>query len=246
MKALRWILLACLSLSFSCPVLAESDVIRRQQVLALLPVLHSGQSDEACSQAMYQTLVRQNGYDLLPDWYVLEQLAHNPARWQNDWPGLFSRLKEADLAILNHLEELPPDATQPTPVSQWQLVGILLQKGPPAKILRSEVMTFAPGERVAGCEKMAHRLLGQPEAETFHSPALSATLSLLIPGAGHLYRGGFDGIAMGAGFLGAYLLMAYLGFSDTAAPTVTRSQWGGLLLLLTFADVVTAFFLADQ
>lgn len=240
----RWLALG-LALLLAWPAGAETEVIRRQPVLALLPVLEQNQPDPVCSEVMYQTLMRQPAYDLLPDWYVMQRLNQNPARWQNDWEGLFGQLKEANLAILNHIEPHTPEANQPAGDS-LQLVGILIAPGPPAKILRAEVLPFAPGDRGASCARMAHRLLGQPEPEPFRSPALSATLSLLIPGAGHLYRGGFDGILMGAGFLAAYLGMAWLGFSDASAPTVTRSQWGGLLLLLTLTDVVTAYFLADR
>lgn len=218
------------------PLLAQPDSEQRVG-LALIPVLAQNQPEPVCTQAMYQTLMRQSGYALLPDWYVLRRLEQEPARWQSDWAGLFKRLPEAKLAILNRLE---------TSNEGSKLVGILVEQGPPARILRAEVISL-PGTALAdGCERMARRLLGQPEPEPFRSPALSGTLSLLIPGAGHLYRGSWDGLAMGAGFLGAYMVMAYLGFSDVASPSVTRSQWGGLLLLLTFADVVTAYFLADK
>lgn len=59
---------------------AEPDLIRRHPVLALLPVLQQGQAETNCSQAMYQTLMRQPDYDLLPDWYVLQRLESDPAR----------------------------------------------------------------------------------------------------------------------------------------------------------------------
>lgn len=243
-RKLKALMLAgLLAVPFCTPALAADEIIRSRQVLALLPVLRENRPDVACSEAMYQTLMRQPAYDLLPDWYVLQRLEQNPARWENDWGGLFGRIKEADLAMLNRIEIHPPGEGQN---GGLQLVGILIQQGNPAKILRAEVLPFAAGELTVSCEKMVHHLLGQPEPETFRNPALSATLSLLIPGAGHLYRGTFDGVLMGVGFLAAYLGMTFLGFSDSTAPTVTRSQWGGLLILLTLVDVVTAYFLADQ
>ncbi|MEZ0370091.1 MAG: hypothetical protein ACAI44_13470 [Candidatus Sericytochromatia bacterium] len=241
MKLLATILSLLLSLPAQAAP-AEAPAHGRRG-LALIPVLQQDASQSQaqiqpeCTNAMYRTLMRQPAYALLPDWYVLSRLEQDPVRWQSDWSGLFSRLPEAELAILNHLEAGPDGQ---------QLVGILVEQGPPARILRAEVMSLQGDELAGGCERMARRLLGQPEPETFRSPALSAMLSLLVPGTGHLYRGGVDGIAMGAGFLGAYLVMSYLGFSDGSSPTVTRSQWGGLLLLLTFADVVTAYFLVNN
>lgn len=234
-------LLAILSLQALPALAAEPEIIRRQPVLAILPALTPTGSDPACSQALYQTLIRQQDYSVLPDWYVLERLDQAPARWQSDWSGLFARLPEAEFALLSQLEPAGPH--QPA-----RLVTILVQQAQPLQltpqILRSEVLE--PGDDLAeGCRSMALRLSGEPPNKPFQSPALSATLSLLIPGAGHLYRGGADGFAMGAGLLGAYVVIAYLGFSDSA-PGVSRSQWGGLLILLTLVDVVTAYFLADR
>lgn len=224
-----------LNLNLTAAVQAQ-DIIRRNPVLALVPVIQNETIEPVCSAAMYQTLIRQPDYHILPDWYVLERLEQNPSRWQSDWTALFQQISEAEFAMLTRLE---------TPAEGPRLVGILLRAANPPQVIRAEVMDAHPANLGADCEKMARRLLGQPETEAFQSPALSATLSLLVPGAGHLYRGGFDGIAMGVGFLGAFLAMAYVGFSDSA-PQLSRSQWGGLLVLLTLVDVVTAYFLADQ
>ncbi len=225
----------CGTLALTSPVRAQ-EIIRRNPVLGLVPVLQNDVIEPVCSAAMYQTLIRQPDYYILPDWYMLERLEQNPARWQSDWVALFGQLKEAEYAMLTRLE-----ASAEGP----RLVGILLKSANPPQVIRAEVLDTDPGRLSADCEKIARRLLGHTERENFQNPALSATLSVLVPGAGHLYRGGADGILMGVGFLGAYLTMAYLGFSD-AAPQLSRSQWGGLLVLLTLVDVVTAYFLAEQ
>ncbi|PKL75587.1 MAG: hypothetical protein CVV27_14595 [Candidatus Melainabacteria bacterium HGW-Melainabacteria-1] len=244
-KTLKPLLLICLLLGYLQPGLAEPvDIIRRQPSLALLPVLSPEGGVPACSQALYQALIRQPAYHVLPDWYVLQALDQDTARWQSDWSGLFARLPEAEYVILSQITPVLDASGQPS--SHRQLVGILLQQADPPRLLKSEVLPLPAGEPAESCARLSDHLLGRAQAEPFRSPALSATLSLLIPGAGHLYRGGADGFLMGAGFLGAYVTMAYFGFSDSAAPALTRSQWGGMLLLLTLLDVVTAYFLADR
>lgn len=246
MKFLAWFLAGLLLWLGFWPGLAlgqeaADTPLVAQPVLAVIPAIHNHQTETACSESIYQTLIRWPAYQVLPDWYILQKLEQAPERWQNDWQGLFERLPEAEYALLaqvttvNSLPVGPHQATQ-------QLVGILLARQPTPHILRSEVL---PLQSPLDCEKLARHLMGQPEQERFRNPALSGVLSLLIPGAGHFYRGQWDGVAMGAGFLGAYLTLAFLGFSDVTSPQVSSSQWGGFLVLLSLLDVVTAYFMAQ-
>lgn len=215
--------------------MAAQQLIRRQPVLMILPP--SGQTgyEALCSQAMYRTLVQSQQFQILPDWYVYRELGP-PEPWQKDWPGLFQRLPEAEQALLLQLNDR---AEGP------ELVTLLLQRGTPPGVLRAEVRVLDPGGAERECESLARELLGLAEPPPFRNPALSATLSLMVPGAGHFYKGTPESVALGVGILGSWLTLAYLGFSESS-PGLTQPQWGGLLLLLTLTDVVLAYFLAGQ
>ncbi|MGV3522710.1 MAG: hypothetical protein ACO1RX_00715 [Candidatus Sericytochromatia bacterium] len=216
------------------PTFAQ-ELIRRQPVLMVLPP--SGQTgyETLCSQAMYRTLVQSQAFQVLPDWYVNRELGA-PEPWQQDWTALFQRLPEAEQALLLQLNDR---AEGP------ELVSLLLRRSNPPEVLRAEVRALEPAEAERQCELLARDLVGLAEPAPFRNPALSATLSLMVPGAGHFYKGTPESVALGVGILGGWLTLAYLGFSESA-PGLTQPQWGGLLLLLTLADVVLAYFLAGQ
>lgn len=224
-------LLLTLCFVFSGP-LAQAEVIRKEPVLAVFPVIQEQQVEPLCSQAIYDVFKRSSAYQVLPDWYVVQQLRPG-GEWQQDWELAFSELPQAEQIVLLRLS------------TTTELSAIWLLAGEPPEVLRVETMSVG-NDLAAGCHKMALRLLGSAPSERFLSPPLSASLSLVVPGAGHFYRATPEGVLIGSGFLLAYLGIAFLGFSDLTDPYVTRSQWGGSLLFLTLLDVLSAYFMTEQ
>jgi hypothetical protein len=94
------------------------------------------------------------------------------------------------------------------------------------------------------CQEMGYRILGEVAAPPPDSPALAASLSMVIPGAGHFYQGKAFDILLGSLFLGGYLTLTYLGLSPQEEGGLTRQQWGGLLMLLSLSDILSAYFLS--
>lgn len=232
-RALSMLLTLCLAMSGSFD--AHAELIRKEPVLAVFPVVQDSQLEPLCSQTIYDVIKRSSAYQILPDWFVLQQVASG-SEWQNDWEQAFEILPQAEQIILLRLQ-----ADTPNPA----LSAIWLLAGDPPEVLRVETLTLGP-DLATGCRKMALTLLGSPPSERFLSPPLSASLSLIVPGAGHFYRATPEGILIGSGFLATYLGIAFLGFSNVTDPYVTRPQWGGALLILTLIDVISAYFMTEK
>jgi len=230
----RWLALGLSLCCLSQPVAAQ-DLISRQAVLAVNPVMHGEQVHQACTDAMYQVILSSRAYQLLPDWHLSQQVALT-SDWQDNWPAFFQQLPEAELALFSRIQQQ---------AQEQELVSVLVAQRNPPEIVKAVVQPLSLRQTEAGCENMARQILGVQAEERFRSPALSATLSLLIPGAGHFYQGTTEGALLGIVFLGSYLTFAWLGFSQSTEPEITRSQWGGLLILLTLLDVISAYFFAN-
>ncbi|MBF2053963.1 MAG: hypothetical protein IGS03_10945 [Candidatus Sericytochromatia bacterium] len=239
-KILSLVLLSSLGLQLmqSSVKAAPASTIYRQPVLAMVPV-HSESGPEAlCNTALYQQILRSQTYQLLPQWYVEERL---PQAIQPDplaWEQVFSYLPEAELALFSHLQS----------DQGLELVSVLVSRsaqGPP-QILKARVQPVSRSNLASGCENMARQLLNLETETRFRSPALSASLSLLIPGAGHFYQGTLEGTLLGIFFLGASLTFAWLGFGQAQQTPLSNSQWGGLLLLVSLTDILSAYFMAAQ
>lgn len=227
------LLLVCLScLGFGAQPLLAQEQIRKEPVLAVAPVYQAGSPVADCSAAIYQVFLQSQQFQVLPDWYVSQVLA-DANNWQDDWSQAFRHLPQAEQLLLSRIQYQAGEAS---------LVSVWLQKAEPPEVLKVETQLLT-ADRLQGCEKAARKLVGLIQTERFHSPALSASLSLVVPGAGHFYRETPEGVLLGGVFLAAYLGAAYLGFSNTTHPQITRSQWGGILLLITLADVISAYFL---
>lgn len=211
--------------------------IYQQPVLALTPVQGPEDIDQLCTAALYQQILRANAYQLLPEWYVGEQLRQTVLPLQTNWEDIFKTLPEADLVLFSHLQS----------VQGLELVSVLVSRNESGlpQILKARIQPVSRYHLVAGCENMAHQLLGLETEDRFRSPALSASLSMLIPGAGHFYQGTLEGVALGIIFLGASMAFAWLGFSQNEQMGLSSSQWGGLLLLLSLSDMLSAYFMAD-
>ena len=219
--------------SLSGMALAQST--KPRPLIAVAPVVVGDSIDLACSETIYQTLLPHPTYHLLPDWHVQHVLQPFGAADLNKWTQHFETLTEIDFLILTEIQS-DQNASK-------TLSSVLIQRGQPPQIVKSAVLPMLDTQ---SCARLAESLMGQSQAERFQSPPLSAALSLVVPGAGHLYRGNWDGILMGASFLATSLTMAYLGFADITTPQVTHAQWGGMMLLVTLMDVVTAYFMTPK
>lgn len=234
MNVLRSLLLVCLLWqSFSGAVLAQAS--KPRPLIAVAPVVAGETLDLGCSEAIYQTLLPHPDYHLLPDWYVQQTLHPFGGDDLNKWSQHFDTLSEIDFLVLTEI--------QPAQNATTTLSAVLIARSQPPRIVKSAVL---PMQDRQSCVRLAESLMGQTRPERFQSPPLSAALSLVVPGAGHLYRGTWDGILMGAGFLISSLTMAYLGFADITSPEITHAQWGGMMLVVTLLDVVTAYFMTPK
>lgn len=204
--------------------------------LAVTPVLSSDAVPFAsdCGHEIYHTLVKSQQYQVLPDWYVHSHLAPLD---RESWEALFEALPEAQEIVLSKIHHVG---------TERELIAVLLQRGTPPQVLKTEVLPLQNRDPLSTCTQIAQKILGETPPSRFHSPALSATLSFMVPGAGHFYQGSPESIALGSGFLLASVALAVLGFSNSTDPQITRSQWGGLLFLLTLTDIITAYFMASQ
>ncbi len=239
-RALSLILAICFVMTL-CPFALAAELIRKEPVLAVFPVIQNQELEPLCSQAIYDVFKRSRAYQVLPDWYVLGQLTSGN-EWQNDWEQAFEKVPQAEQIVLLRLQA--GNGARGAPANA-ELSAIWLSAGEPPEVVRVETLSL--GSNLAlGCNKMALTLLGTPPVERFLSPPLSASLSLVVPGAGHFYRATPEGVLIGSGFLAAYLGIAFLGFSDLTDPYVTRSQWGGMLLFLSLIDVLSAYFMTEQ
>lgn len=209
-----------------CLLFHTNAVWAQQPSIAVTPV--QGQQAESCQNALYQNFIRHSELQVLPDWYVQSQLQGS---WQNNWPLLFQQLPEADQAVL-------------VKVQQDSLLALLVQRN--GQILRSEILEIKRYRPEIDCAVLGRQVLGLQEPQTFRNPALSASLSLIIPGAGHFYQASWEGILLGTLFLSAYIVMGFLGLSNATDPQISRSQWGGMMLILSLLDTTTAYFMAEQ
>ena len=191
--------------------------------------------NQSCADEVYINLVKSQKYQVLPTWYVVQQL--QGVDWENNWEALFASLPEADEVLLLHLNH------QTVP---QELIALWLKRGHPPLVLKTETLSFRHRDPFLTCTELSHLLLGEYQPVRFRNPALSATLSFIVPGAGHFYQGTPESIALGSLFLLTYLVLGGLGFSSAAESQVTRSQWGGMMLVLTLTDIVTAYFIASQ
>lgn len=217
---------------------APEHPIYQQPVLALAPVQSESGPEPLCSEALYRQILRSQTYQLLPDWYVQARLPLAMQPEHPAWEQVFSYMPEAELLLFSQLQS----------GQGLELVSVLVSRsetGPP-QILKARVQPVSRGQLASGCENMARQLLNLETETRFRSPPLSASLSLLIPGAGHFYQGTLEGTLLGMLFLGASLTFAWLGFSQPEQTPLSSSQWGGMLLLLSLGDILSAYFMAGQ
>lgn len=235
---MKW-LLAFLLLVNTAPGVHAKPLAERH-VLAISPLsadLRYTELNRPCAQEIYRHILKSQNYQVLPDWYVAQNL--QGVSWQENWAGAFAALPQADELLLLRL-------------NQGQLMGVWLKRDTQSlasdgiEILKTEVLTVHQRDPLNSCILLSQQLLGDYQPPRFNNPALSASLSFIVPGAGHFYQGSPESVALGSVFLLTYLLVGGLGFSNATEPQVTRAQWGGLLFLLTLTDIVTAYFMASQ
>ncbi len=229
-------LAACL-LNFSLlPVWAASaatavPVIPPQDTVV---VVDFAQSPEGllCASSIRQELVRSQILNVWPGWYTRQRLVNPDTQ---NWQGLLQALPEVQSLVLGDVQM----------EAERVIVNLVVARnGPEPALVFAEVAKDRPDELETLCRGLAAQILGTAVATPLQSPGLSASLSLIMPGAGHFYQGKPLNILLGAGFLSGYLALAYLGFSSRQESVPSREQWGGLLLLLSLTDVLSAYFLS--
>lgn len=237
--SLVWLSSFCFQLMSPGLQAAPASPIYSQPVLALAPVHGTKAPEPICSAALYQQILRSQTYQLLPEWYVEARLPLGIQPDHPEWEQVFSYVPEAQLLLFSQLQSAG---------SGLELLSVLVsrsEQGSP-QILKARVQPVSRNNLASGCENMARQLLNLETESRFRSPPLSASLSLLIPGAGHFYQGTLEGTLLGILFLGASLTFAWLGFSQAEQTPLSSSQWGGLLLLVSLTDILSAYFMAGQ
>lgn len=212
------------------PVWAAS-VLPPQDTVAVVDFAPSPEG-ELCARSIRQELVRSQFLNVWPGWYTRQRLV-NPD--PQDWQALLNSVPEVQSLILGDLQLEEERVT---------VNLVVARSGPEPALVFAEVAKDRPDELESLCRGLAAQILGASVATPVQSPGLSASLSLIMPGAGHFYQGKPLNILLGAGFLSGYLALAYLGFGSREGSVPSREQWGGLLLLLSLTDVLSAYFLS--
>lgn len=197
-------------------------------------VVDFAQSPEGllCARSIRQELVRSQLLNVWPGWYTRQRLVNSDSQ---NWQALLQALPEVQSLVLGDVQL----------EAERVIVNLVVARnGPEPALVFAEVAKDRPDELETLCRGLAAQILGTSVATPLQSPGLSASLSLIMPGAGHFYQGKPLNILLGAGFLSGYLALAYLGFSSRQESVPSREQWGGLLLLLSLTDVLSAYFLS--
>lgn len=213
------------------PPLAAAPVLPAQDTVAVLDFSPAPEG-ELCARYIRQELVRSQLLNVWPGWYTRQRWV-NP-NFQN-WRELLQAVPEVQSVILGDLE-LEGDRVT--------VNLVVARSGPEPALIFAEVAKDHVSELEPLCRNLAAKILGAAVETPLQSPGLSASLSLIMPGAGHFYQGKPLNILLGAGFLSGYLALAYLGFSARQDSQPSREQWGGLLLLLSLTDILSAYFLS--
>jgi hypothetical protein len=229
----RALLSLCLAALWLLPAQAH-DIYELRKSLSIPDFTYAGQTESLCSDVFRHELIRSRRYDVIPLWYVQRQVPEPPGE---DWMRLLSQTS-SDLVALG-LVQIQGN-------QQLSVSVLVAQRDPEPSILFADAVTGPGSELPMMCQQLAERFLGERVELPVRSPALAGTLSLIFPGAGHFYTGKPLNALLGAAFLGAYIGIAALGFNSTDNSTVTRAQWGGVLLLVSLTDILTAYFLSQD
>jgi len=185
-----------------------------------------------CSTQIQKILIRSQRYNVWPDWYVRQRLGPHTA--VQDWQTILNKVPETQLLVQGNLQGSNHLITVNLIVAQ--------QTGKERTLIFANSQTGKPEALESICQDLAYQILGEPPEAPLRSPGLAASLSLIMPGAGHFYQGKPANILLGTGFLAGYVGLAYLGLSPQEEGGLTRQQWGGLLLLLSLTDILMAYF----
>ncbi|MGE3725035.1 MAG: hypothetical protein AB7I41_05765 [Candidatus Sericytochromatia bacterium] len=223
--------LAVVLLNVSATPLWAASVIPAQDTVAVVD-FSAGPEGQLCARSIRQELVRSQLLNVWPGWYTRQRLANPDSQ---NWQALLKALPEVQSLILGDVQREADRVT---------VNVIVAHSGPEPALIFAEVAKDRLAELEPLCRGLAAQILGTSVETPLQSPGLSASLSLIMPGAGHFYQGKPLNILLGAGFLSGYLALAYLGFSARQESVPSREQWGGLLLLLSLTDVLSAYFLS--
>lgn len=214
--------------------------VTQRPTLAISQSFNDGRL-QGCTETMYRTLLATEvtrQYNVLPNWYVKQYtralLPEDPQLWEKT----YARLQELDELIIVGL----------SPEGDY-LSGIWLEKtdtGPAIRQAETVYIQDVQDEQLLQrqCFVLTKTLRGETFTERFRSPFLSAGLSLMIPGAGHFYRNTSEGVFWGGVFFISYLTASFLALSDQTA--LESQQWGMIILALSLADALSAYFLTEQ
>jgi hypothetical protein len=207
-----------------------ASIIPLKSTVAVLDF--SGTEGKRCADVVRQELVRSQAYNVWPNWYTHQKL---DGIAPDDWQALLIQAPEINSLILGSV------------LNETERVSVTLivaNTKPEPTLVLAETVKDKNTELENVCRNLAAQILGSETQSQLQSPGLSASLSLIMPGAGHFYQGKPLNILLGTGFLTGYLALAYLGFSAREESMLSRQQWGGLLLLLSLTDILSAYFLS--
>lgn len=187
-----------------------------------------------CAEHMRQILIQSQRFNVWPRWYILQHLT--PQHSDADWSALLSQLQVHYLVQghVNHQDDRI-------------IVSVLMAEALPSgkNLVFADLKSGHHSDLLDLCEALALGILGESLPTPPRSPALAASLSLVMPGAGHLYQGKPLNLLLGSAFLAGYLSLAWMGIRPQEEDGLSRRQWGGLLLLLSLTDVLLAYFLSQ-
>lgn len=227
-------LLSALFLGQKEALVALSQPLSQNRREALMVLDFPEPGGERCAEHLRQVLVQSQRFNVWPRWYSLQRLEPEPDLV--DSSALLSRLTELNYLVQGHLRYEGDYVTLSVVMTQGRESGPVL--------VFADLASGRISELIPLCESLATRILGEALPAQPRSPALAASLSLIMPGAGHLYLGKPINLLLGSAFLGGYLSLAWMGIRPQQEGGLSRQQWGGLLLLLTLTDILMAYFLS--
>lgn len=203
--------------------LALSSLLALEASIAILP-FKGGTEAQNCQEHFHRIILEESELGVLPLWYS----TGHP----------ISKLRTEQQQIQFWVEG------KVSPYQNKKQISLFIQDA-------HQNIVFADSRQIPAtklnreCQKLAYDWLGKSIQEPVKSPALAASLSLIAPGSGHFYSGEWSQILLGSLYLGAFLGLSTLAFSGNNH-SMTRSQIGGTLLLLSLSDIITAYFLTQE